>query len=204
MSMSWTAPPTSSSSPRASPAVSPSQVSCLGQSAACSCASPTCWRHLSCFMSSLAGTHCALCSSAGVGAKAHIMEDQPPGSIGGTYGAGPIACAAASATLKVQHTVRAGQICRCLGNVCSARMSFMWQDQHLSNPCIDSAGCAGDQGRGPAVQRHVQGVSAGQGASCSLCPACRYQYKCSELCCLCRGSSSCLRGIPSSTSGAVG
>lgn len=49
----------------------------------------------------------------GIGAKSHIMENQPPGSIGGTYGSGPIACAAASATLKVQsgHAVPASLTC---------------------------------------------------------------------------------------------
>lgn len=38
---------------------------------------------------------------AGVAAKPHIMENQPNGTLGGTYGAAPLACAAASATLDV-------------------------------------------------------------------------------------------------------
>lgn len=38
---------------------------------------------------------------AGIAAKSHIMENQPPGTLGGTYGAAPLACAAACATIDV-------------------------------------------------------------------------------------------------------
>ena len=44
---------------------------------------------------------------AGVAAKPHIMEDQAPGTIGGTYGAGPLGAAAAVATLQVLVLVTA-------------------------------------------------------------------------------------------------
>lgn len=36
---------------------------------------------------------------AGVAAKSHLLEGQPPGTLGGTYGAGPLGCAAANATI---------------------------------------------------------------------------------------------------------
>ena len=38
---------------------------------------------------------------AGLAAKPHLLENQPPGTLGGTYGAGPLACAAANATIDV-------------------------------------------------------------------------------------------------------
>ncbi|KIG14578.1 Gamma-aminobutyrate:alpha-ketoglutarate aminotransferase [Enhygromyxa salina] len=67
---------------------------------------------------------------AAVLGRAHVMDAALPGTIGGTYGGNPVACAAAMATLKVMEREQLGARARVIGD--KVRASFEGLRDHCN------------------------------------------------------------------------